>query len=136
MPCRGTAALAALAALGIVAPAHGFAPCSGSGLALLRSHVVPSPSRRRGVATPPLAAATMTADADEYKGMERRAVLSRVAVVAAGLAVSTLSAPPAVLAAAAPKKVVVAGATGQTGRRILERLASSPGLTVVGGKVN
>ena len=77
----------------------------------------------------------MTADAVEYTGMKRREALSRIAVVAAGLAVSTLSAPPAVLAAAAPKKVVVAGATGQTGRRILERPASSPGLTVVGGKL-
>jgi len=41
--------------------------------------------------------------------------------------------PPAPAAAATPKKVVVAGATGQTGRRILERLASKGGLTVVGG---
>ena len=136
MLSRGTAALAALAALGIVAPAHGFAPCSGSGLALFRSQVVLSPSGRWGAAAPPLAAATMTADAVEYTGMKRREALSRIAVVAAGLAVSTLSAPPAVLAAAAPKKVVVAGATGQTGRRILERLASSPGLTVVGGKLH
>ena len=38
----------------------------------------------------------------------------------------------------APKKVVVAGATGQTGRRILERLAAntSSGLSVVGGVRN
>merc|ERR1719162_867663 len=32
--------------------------------------------------------------------------------------------------------VVVAGATGQTGRRILERLAGQPGLTVIGGVRN
>jgi uncharacterized protein YbjT (DUF2867 family) len=34
------------------------------------------------------------------------------------------------------KKVVVAGATGQTGRRILERLAAKPGLEVIGGVRN
>ncbi|CAE8619319.1 unnamed protein product, partial [Polarella glacialis] len=35
--------------------------------------------------------------------------------------------------AAAGQKVVVVGATGQTGRRIIERLASRGGLAVVGG---
>ena len=34
------------------------------------------------------------------------------------------------------KTVVVAGATGQTGRRILERLAAVPGLQVIGGVRN
>lgn len=34
------------------------------------------------------------------------------------------------------KKVVVAGATGQTGRRVLERLAAQPGLSVVAGVRN
>lgn len=38
--------------------------------------------------------------------------------------------------AAAPSTVVVAGATGQTGRRILEKLASKPGLSVIGGVRN
>jgi len=44
----------------------------------------------------------------------------------------------AVAAAAVPttKKVVVAGATGQTGRRVLERLASAGNLEVVGGVRN
>jgi uncharacterized protein YbjT (DUF2867 family) len=37
---------------------------------------------------------------------------------------------------ATPSKVVVAGATGQTGRRILERLAAKPGLSVVAGVRN
>jgi len=37
---------------------------------------------------------------------------------------------------AAIKKVVVAGATGQTGRRVLERLAAQPGLSVVAGVRN
>ena len=38
--------------------------------------------------------------------------------------------------AAEPTKVVVAGATGQTGRRVLERLAGKPGLAVIGGVRN
>jgi NAD(P)-dependent dehydrogenase (short-subunit alcohol dehydrogenase family) len=38
--------------------------------------------------------------------------------------------------AAAAQKVVVAGATGQTGRRVLERLAQRGGLAVVGGVRN
>jgi uncharacterized protein YbjT (DUF2867 family) len=48
---------------------------------------------------------------------------------------SVLSSPSSALAAvdATPSKVVVAGATGQTGRRILERLAAKPGLSVVAG---
>lgn len=37
---------------------------------------------------------------------------------------------------AAIRKVVVAGATGQTGRRVLERLAAQPGLSVVAGVRN
>jgi len=40
------------------------------------------------------------------------------------------------LRSAGPKRVVVAGATGQTGRRVLERLAALPGLTVVGAVRN
>jgi len=43
--------------------------------------------------------------------------------------------PPAAVAAA-PKSVLVAGATGQTGRRILERLAKKGGLAVTGGVRN
>jgi putative NADH-flavin reductase len=39
----------------------------------------------------------------------------------------------ALLDSAALKKVVVAGSTGQTGRRILERLASIKGLSVIAG---
>lgn len=35
--------------------------------------------------------------------------------------------------AAAPKTVLVAGATGQTGRRIVERLAKDAGTSVIGG---
>ena len=68
-------------------------------------------------------------------GIDRRSALSRVAVVAAGL-VSTLNSPSNALAAGAGKKVVLAGSTGQTGRRVLERLASTPGLIVVGGVRN
>ena len=47
---------------------------------------------------------------------------------AAGLATSL--APPAL--AAAPATVFVAGATGQTGRRVLERLAAKGGSVVAG----
>ena len=38
--------------------------------------------------------------------------------------------------AAEPTKVVVAGATGQTGRRVLGRLAGKPGLIEIGGVCN
>lgn len=121
-----TVAIAALA-LGIaVAPAHAFAPGSGAGLALPRQRA------RRAVGAPPLAAAKMTSGSTP---VDRRAALSRAAALAAGLA-STLSTPRAGFAAGASQKVVVAGATGQTGRRILERLASTAGLAVVGGVRN
>lgn len=53
----------------------------------------------------------------------------------AALATTALVLPSPALAVDV-KKVVVAGATGQTGRRVLERLASKPGLTVVAGVRN
>jgi nucleoside-diphosphate-sugar epimerase len=59
-------------------------------------------------------------------------VFQSVAVAAAATMFSTLLSPlPAF--ALETKNVVVAGATGQTGRRILERLAAKPGLSVTGG---
>ena len=48
-----------------------------------------------------------------------------------GAALATTLANPAV--AAAPATVFVAGATGQTGRRVLERLAAKGGSVVAGG---
>lgn len=70
--------------------------------------------------------------------MDRRSVLGNAAATtAAALAVSWGTIPAQSAFAdgltTANKKVVVAGATGQTGRRILERLAGSPGLAVVAG---
>lgn len=43
---------------------------------------------------------------------------------------------PSVSNALDVKKVVVAGSTGQTGRRVLEKLANKPGLEVIGGVRN
>jgi hypothetical protein len=40
---------------------------------------------------------------------------------------------PAQATAAGPRSVLVAGATGQTGRKILQRLAADPGFSVAGG---
>lgn len=55
---------------------------------------------------------------------------------AAVAATFTSSPPPAAAEGGSIAKVVVAGATGQTGRRILERLASKSGLSVVAGVRN
>mmetsp|Transcript_63402 Transcript_63402/g.182527 ORF Transcript_63402/g.182527 Transcript_63402/m.182527 type:complete len:328 (+) Transcript_63402:112-1095(+) len=68
--------------------------------------------------------------------MDRRsALLNSASMAAAAMATGfVVDAQPA--SAASVKQVVVAGATGQTGRRVLERLAAQPGLTVVGGVRN
>lgn len=73
-----------------------------------------------------------------YAGVDRRGALTKAGQLAtgvAGISLSTfgLSAP---VQAEGTKKVVVAGATGQTGRRVLERLAASGSLEVVGGVRN
>jgi len=52
---------------------------------------------------------------------------------AAGAASLTLYGNSLPVSAAEPKVVAVAGATGQTGRRVLERLVAKKGLTVIGG---
>lgn len=63
---------------------------------------------------------------------DRRQVFQSVVTAAAVTSFSTFFSPsPA--SALEIKNVVVAGATGQTGRRILERLAAKPGLSVTGG---
>jgi len=74
---------------------------------------------------------------------DRRAALLDAAALAAlvaspALPVFAADAPAAALAAlvSSPTRVVVAGATGQTGRRILERLANSPSISVVAGVRN
>ncbi len=62
----------------------------------------------------------------------RTALTSTVAILGTlGLSSNPVLAEDVVL-----KKVVVAGATGQTGRRVLERLAAQPGLSVVAGVRN
>merc|ERR1719491_808341 len=73
--------------------------------------------------------------------IDRRSLFSQTAYFVATATVGSLLTPTSAQAAtatAAPKAqtVVVAGATGQTGRRILERLAGQPGLTVIGGVRN
>jgi nucleoside-diphosphate-sugar epimerase len=59
-------------------------------------------------------------------------VFQSVATVAAATTFSSLLSPSPAFSLET-KNVVVAGATGQTGRRILERLAALPGLSVTGG---
>jgi nucleoside-diphosphate-sugar epimerase len=59
-------------------------------------------------------------------------VFQSVATVAAATTFSSLFSPSPAFSLET-KNVVVAGATGQTGRRILERLAALPGLSVTGG---
>ena len=63
------------------------------------------------------------------------ASLSRreLAICATGVAASSVFGELLPASAAEPKVVAVAGATGQTGRRVLERLAKKSGLTVIGG---
>jgi len=78
---------------------------------------------------------------DEGNSIDRRSFLHKApcaAAVAIGMASATnIVTPPAAMAAIDVKKVAVAGATGQTGRRILERLASSgKGWSVIGGVRN
>jgi hypothetical protein len=67
----------------------------------------------------------------------RSALATTAAALLAGVATATTGLPlQSALAATEPKIVVVAGATGQTGRRVLERLAATQGLSVVGGVRN
>ena len=69
--------------------------------------------------------------------MDRRSALTSAASLVAGAAATlVVSLSPEQAFAQEPKTVVVAGATGQTGRRVLERLAAQPGLTVIGGVRN
>mmetsp|Transcript_41200 Transcript_41200/g.92523 ORF Transcript_41200/g.92523 Transcript_41200/m.92523 type:complete len:333 (+) Transcript_41200:82-1080(+) len=65
------------------------------------------------------------------RSLERREMATRLMTTVAGLAPVVGS--QVEVTAAGPKTVVVAGATGQTGRRAVERLASMPGVTVIAG---
>lgn len=62
--------------------------------------------------------------------LDRRSLFQAAAVVTIGVTAFPIMLPAN---AAGPSKVVVAGATGQTGRRVLERLAGKTGLSVIGG---
>jgi len=69
--------------------------------------------------------------------LDRRSLFVKTASFAATTYAFSSTFPSAVLAAESTEsRVVVAGATGQTGRRILERLAGKPGLSVVAGVRN
>ncbi len=72
---------------------------------------------------------------DGNDAVGRRDALSQATKFAAGLALA-LNFPSASYADDAAPKVVVAGATGQTGRRVLERLAQAGNLQVIGGVRN
>jgi len=68
----------------------------------------------------------------------RRELFNKVALTTAAVTASTFITPGTtkITNAVEVKKVVVAGSTGQTGRRVLERLANQGGLEVVGGVRN
>mmetsp|Transcript_32178 Transcript_32178/g.63738 ORF Transcript_32178/g.63738 Transcript_32178/m.63738 type:complete len:331 (-) Transcript_32178:211-1203(-) len=68
--------------------------------------------------------------------LSRRAVLGQSVAMASTLSLLSLSPLPALSDDAAISTVVVAGSTGQTGRRIVERLASRPATSVVAGVRN
>jgi nucleoside-diphosphate-sugar epimerase len=68
--------------------------------------------------------------------IDRRSLLGTGAAAATSLAQVWSIQIPLPAFAAETTKVVVAGATGQTGRRVLERLAGKPGLAVIGGVRN
>jgi len=73
----------------------------------------------------------------ENNQLSRRAILSNVlASTTATLLTPLVSFADDAAPSSTATKVVVAGATGQTGRRILERLAAQPNLSVVAGVRN
>jgi len=78
---------------------------------------------------------SLSSSSIEKNSVDRRNALRLVGTTVAGLALTT-TIVHADDSPSASFKVVVAGATGQTGRRILERLASSGNLEVVGGVRN
>lgn len=71
----------------------------------------------------------------QARQLDRRSAIITAALLGAASITTTVVAPLPALAEDL-KIVVVAGATGQTGRRILERLAATKGLQVVGGVRN
>lgn len=82
----------------------------------------------------PTSTSSLLAKANNEDTVDRRSVLQKAAATCTTFGFASL-APTAPANAASVKKVVVAGATGQTGRRVLERLASKD-LMVVGAVRN
>ncbi len=78
------------------------------------------------------AAAAWTRAAPPLAALGRRDASGAASLLAATLQAGV----PQRASAASAKTITVAGATGQTGRRVLERLAAQPGTTVVGGVRN
>jgi len=78
----------------------------------------------------PLAVKSTGPSSALFAEIDRRSLLGSAAAAALAFSVQQ----PAF--AAGITKVVVAGATGQTGRRVLERLAGTAGLSVIGGVRN
>lgn len=76
--------------------------------------------------------------AEANNGINRRTALNTAAATLLAGTTSAVTFLPsqAALAADSTKTVVLAGSTGQTGRRILERLAATQGLSVVAGVRN
>ena len=67
---------------------------------------------------------------------DRRSLFQKAAAAVATASILSVNTALPAWASVDVKKVVVAGATGQTGRRVLERLAAQPGLSVVAGVRN
>jgi uncharacterized protein YbjT (DUF2867 family) len=75
-------------------------------------------------------------DSDDVPLDDRRSLLQKAAATVATASILSVNTAALPVWAIDVKKVVVAGATGQTGRRVLERLADQPGLSVVAGVRN
>ncbi|VEU33656.1 unnamed protein product [Pseudo-nitzschia multistriata] len=105
--------------------------------ALAHSTIAFAPAALQNPVSP--SSALFLSSNDEAVG--RRDALAQAAQLVAGVAMTSVASSVPVAFAAdgdapAAKKVVVAGATGQTGRRVLERLAGAGNLQVVGGVRN
>jgi putative NADH-flavin reductase len=85
-------------------------------------------------------AATLALSACADESIDRRSVLTQsvgATLTTASLLVTSSFPSPALAADDRGKRTIaVAGATGQTGRRVLERLANTSGLKVIGGVRN
>lgn len=68
--------------------------------------------------------------------LEKQSADRRSALLGSLLSVTVAVGSPIEAQAVAAKTIIVAGATGQTGRRIIERLAAKGDLTVIGGVRN